>query len=51
MDIITEYFYYHLGLYETYLIMHTEEILKNFYDVGYDNYNYEIQKLIRLVNE
>ncbi len=51
MNTSTQYFYYHLGLYETYLIIHADDILQNFYDIGYDNYNREVKTLMRLVNE
>jgi len=42
---------YHLGLYETFLILHTEKIVQPFHGMAHYEHSAEIKKLIRLVNE
>jgi len=51
MSEASEFHCYHLGLYETYLILYTDTVLRNFYDMGYYEHSIEIKRVMRLVNE
>ncbi len=51
----SEFHCYHLGLYETYLILYTgtAKCSRNFYNInmGYYEHSTEIKRVMRLVNE
>ncbi len=51
MSEASDFHCYHLGLYETYLILYTDKIVKPFYGMAHYEHSTEIKRLMRLVNE